>query len=83
MDMRINWLDTSRGLAFLMVIYYHLATREYGGIVPFFSPVFLTTFFFVSGYLTKSGLSFGKVFEQRTRTLFVPLLIFGLGGVLH
>ena len=34
----------------------------------------------MSGYLTKSGLPFGKVLEQRTRTLFVPLLIFGVGG---
>ena len=25
-------------------------------------------------------MPFGKVLEQRTRTLFVPLLIFGLGG---
>lgn len=79
MTQRINWLDTSRGLAFLMVIYYHLSTR---GMEEFAYclPIFLTTFFFVSGYLTKSGLSFGKYFEQRTRTLLVPLLIFGLGG---
>lgn len=77
---RINWLDTLRGFAFLMVIYYHLVTREYGGIIPYFSPVFLTSFFFVSGYLTKGGMTFEKVFEQRTRTLFVPFLMFGLGG---
>ena len=72
---RLNWLDSMRGLAFLMVIYYHLSTRSAGDIVPYFTPVFLTAFFFVSGYLTKSGMPFGKVLEQRTRTLFVPLLI--------
>ena len=77
---RIKWLDTSRGLAFLMVIYYHLSTRSVGGIVPYFSPIFLTTFFFVSGYLTKSGIPFKKVFEQRTRTLLFPLVFFGFGG---
>lgn len=77
---RINWIDASRGLAFLMVIYYHLSTRNIGGMVPYFSPVFLTTFFFVSGYLTKGNQSFEKVLEQRTRTLLVPLLIFGIGG---
>lgn len=74
---RINWVDASRGLAFLMVIYYHLSTKGHGGIVPYFSPVFLTIFFFVSGYLTKSGKNFIDVFEQRTRTLFVPLILFG------
>lgn len=72
---RLNWLDSMRGLAFLMVIYYHLSTRSAGGIVLYFTPVFLTAFFFVSDYLTKSGMPFGKVLEQRTRTLFVPLLI--------
>lgn len=73
---RINWIDSSRGLAFLMVIYSHL---EYCNpfIMHFFSPVFLTTFFFVSGYLFKSHCSFEKVFEQRTRTLLWPLLSLG------
>lgn len=75
---RITWLDSSRGLAFLMVIYSHFTSFEETQMMRYFSPVFLTTFFFVSGYLTKSGCSFGKVFEQRTRTLFIPQLIFGL-----
>lgn len=78
---RINWLDTSRGLAFLMVIYNHLEYREvFKVIIPYYTPVFLTIFFFVSGYLTKSNVSFCKVLEQRTRTLLIPLIIFGLGG---
>ena len=74
---RINWLDTSRGLAFLMVIYSHL---EYcnDSIMRYFSPVFLTTFFFVSGYLFKERCSFSKVFEQRTRTLLLPFLSLGV-----
>lgn len=80
MKERKKWLDAMRGLAFLMVIYYHLSTRNAGSILNYFTPVFLTSFFFVSGYLTKDGFPFGKVLEQRTRTLFVPLLIFGLGG---
>ena len=46
-------------------------------IMRFFFPVYLTTFFFVSGYLFKSNVSFLKVLEQRTRTLLLPLLIFG------
>lgn len=80
---RVAWLDTSRGIAFLMVIYYHLSTCDSGGIVPFFTPVFLTVFFFVSGYLSKSNQSFLSVLEQRTRTIFIPFLFFGLlGGLL-
>ena len=44
----------------------------------YFSPIFLTTFFFVSGYLFKEGCSFKHVFEQRTRTLLLPFLILGV-----
>ena len=73
---RIDWLDTSRGLAFLMVIYSHLEFCNHD-LMRYFSPVFLTTFFFVSGYLYKSNSSFMKVFEQRTRTLFIPFIIYG------
>lgn len=76
---RINWLDTTRGLAFLMVIYSHLFYRN-DDIMKFFSPVFLTTFFFVSGYLFKEHCSFSKVLEQRTRTILLPFLT--LGGVM-
>ena len=74
---RINWLDVSRGIAFLMVIYSHL---EYcnDSVMRYFSPVFLTTFFFVSGYLFKENCSFGKVLEQRTRTLLLPFLALGM-----
>lgn len=60
-----------------MVIYSHL---EYSNefVMRYFSPVFLTTFFFVSGYLFKENCSFGKVFEQRTRTLLIPFLALGI-----
>lgn len=60
-----------------MVIYSHLEfTNE--NVMRYFSPVFLTTFFFVSGYLFKENCSFTKVFEQRTRTLLLPFLALGI-----
>lgn len=74
---RIHWLDVSRGIAFLMVIYSHLEFCN-DSVMKYFTPVFLTTFFFVSGYLFKEHCSFSKVFEQRTRTLFLPFLCMGM-----
>jgi hypothetical protein len=79
MGKRINWLDVSRGLTFLMVIYSHLDYCN-PSIMKYFSPMFLTTFFFVSGYLFKENQSFSFVLEQRTRTLLLPMLT--LGGVM-
>lgn len=77
---RINWLDTTRGLAFLMVIYSHLDYCNQD-IMRYFSPVFLTMFFFVSGYLFKENCSFSFVLEQRTRTILLPFLTLG-GGMI-
>ena len=73
---RIGWLDSSRGIAFLAVLYSHL---EYSNpfILKYFTPFFLSAFFFVSGYLFKTEMSFLKVLEQRTRTLLFPFLIYG------
>ncbi len=76
---RIGWLDTARGLAFMAVIYCHLPMSS-GRVMAFFGPVFLSVFFFVSGYLFKSGQSFSTVLEQRVRTLLIPFLI--LGGIM-
>lgn len=75
--LRLKWLDISRGIAFLIVIYSHLEYKD-DMIMRYFKPMFLTMFFFVSGYLFKEKCSFSKVFEQRTRTLLLPFLILGL-----
>lgn len=74
---RIGWLDVSRGIAFLMVIYSHLHYCD-SSIMRFFSPMFLTTFFLVSGYLFKEKQSFLFVLENRTRTLLLPFIILGM-----
>lgn len=70
----------SRGIAFLMVIYSHLQYCN-DSLMHYFSPIFLTTFFFVSGYLFKTGCGFMQVLEQRTRTLLLPFLLCG-GGMI-
>lgn len=77
MTERLNWIDVSRGLAFMPVIYCHLPMHS-SRLMDFFNPVFLATFFFISGYLFKSGQPFMKVLEQRTRTLLLPLLLLGV-----
>lgn len=73
---RISWIDSSRGIAFLMVIFNHL-DYENNIVMRFFAPIFLTSFFFVSGYLFKSDVSFKDIFMHRTRTLLWPFFILG------
>lgn len=77
MGNRIKWLDSARGLAFLMIIYSHIEfTNEF--LMAYFYPVYLTTFFFVSGYLFNSKRNFIETIEQRFRTIIVPFLIYGI-----
>ena len=73
---RIQWVDVSRGIAFLMVIYSHLPMCN-SRVMIFFSPIFLTTFFFISGYLYKSGSSFFSILKHRSRTLLLPFFTLG------
>lgn len=73
---RILWIDALRGFCFIIVIYNHIAFRN-PDIVQFVNPCALPAFFFVSGFLFKDSKSFLYVFEHRTRTLFIPFLIFG------
>lgn len=49
---RIEWLDVTRGLAFMMVIYQHM-TYCNETIMKYFTPVFLTTFFSCQGISIK------------------------------
>lgn len=74
---RILWIDAARGIAFLAVMFSHLRCRN-AEFMSLLSPFFLTVFFFISGYLFKSNHSFKYVFEQRTRTLFIPLIVLSL-----
>jgi len=78
---RVSWLDTSRGLAFLIVIYAHLQYKN--AIVMFYlSPIVLTTFFFISGYLFNTKRTFILVIEQRFRRIIIPFFIYGILMVL-
>lgn len=78
---RIEWLDVSRGIAFLMVIYSHIGVCNME-VMKYFSPIYLTIFFFVSGYLFKENCRFSVILEQRSRTLLLPFLILGCISIL-
>ena len=54
---RLNWIDVSRGIAMLMVIYSHLFYCS-NIVMNYLSPIFLTAFFFISGYLQKDNYNF-------------------------
>ena len=81
MNQRLAWIDISRGMSFILVIYAHLRYCN-NNLLFWFTPFVLATFFFISGYLYKSSLSFTQVMEQRVRTLLLPFLLFGFSIIL-
>lgn len=50
---RISWIDNARGICLLCVIAHHSGHAE-PWLTKAYLPVFLTVFFFISGYLFKS-----------------------------
>lgn len=81
MKERVMWLDIARGITFLMIIYAHVDFMN-STLMAYFTPMFLTTFFFVSGYLFNTKYSFVEVVEQRFRTIMIPFFIYGFAIII-
>lgn len=78
---RIEWLDVARGLAIFFVIFGHASIGPQWLLLYAIPLFYMAMFFFVSGYLFKEKSSFSVVFEQRTRTLLLPYLFWGVVAI--
>lgn len=74
---RILWLDVLKGF----LIYFVLLSHSYPPVLyrRFFTPFFLTMFFFVSGYTFSVKDNFFVFFQKKCRRLVIPLFV--LGGI--
>lgn len=74
MGKRIEWVDIGKYICIMFVMLSHL---ESGTKVlrTFYSPFFLTVFFFLAGYVYKQPSAFKELFIKKTKGLFVPWLI--------
>ena len=75
MASRIKWVDIARYIGIMFVMLSHMeACPEV--LRVFFSPFFLSIFFFCSGYLYRSGDSFKDFFIKKVKQLVVPWFIY-------
>ena len=74
-SVRWNWIDYIKGICMLMVIMSHSNWPYW--YARFFIPVFLTGFFFVSGYTFSRKRGFGEFFRAKVKSLVVPILCLG------
>lgn len=78
---RIEWLDIVKYICIMFVMLSHLeANTEF--LWEFYSPFFLSAFFFCSGYVHKPNSSFKKFLFKKFRQLFVPWLVFSVFNIL-
>ncbi len=74
---RIKWVDMGKCICILFVMISHMS------YVPdllrcLFKPVFLTFFFFLSGYVFNSGRPFADFLKRRIHTILLPALLFSV-----
>lgn len=73
---RIIWIDIIKGICMIFIVISHSYPPE--AYVRFYTPFFLTGFFFSSGYTFSAKESIGSYLLHKMRTLFLPYWFFGL-----
>lgn len=78
---RIVWVDVVKYICILMVMLSHLEANT-DLLRTFYTPFFLSAFFFVSGYVYKPKDNFKGFLYKKFRQLFVPWLVFSVFNIL-
>jgi fucose 4-O-acetylase-like acetyltransferase len=74
MEERIKWIDIGKCFCIIFVIIQHLQSGSQQ-LYQFYSPFYLTSFFFFSGYVYKHKGSFSTHIKNKINQLFIPWLI--------
>ena len=78
---RIEWVDIVKYVCIIMVMLSHLETRTEVWRV-FYTPFFLTVFFFTAGYVYKPKSNFMEFMCKKFRQLFVPWFVFSVFDIM-
>ena len=73
MKNRILWIDNARGISLLCVIAHHTGIAEIW-LTKAYLPVFLTVFFFISGFLFNTPNKYHHI-SQKALNIFTSLII--------
>ena len=93
---RLHWVDAAKGILILLVAMHHMIQRgnELGiscraldaihQTEIFWVPIFMATFFIVTGFWAKYDMNFKDFVVKNAKSLLLPLIVFSyLGGILH
>ena len=75
---RINWIDLAKALCMTGVIFMHLPQDGNTFYLSYIEAVILTPFFFISGYLSKQGLSQKILLKKYSYSLLFPYILYNV-----
>lgn len=78
---RIDYVDTIKYICIMFVMLSHLDANT-NLMWAFYSPFFLSAFFFVSGYVYKQKGDFKSFIYKKIRQLFIPWLFFSVFNII-
>ncbi|WP_419169401.1 acyltransferase family protein [Negativibacillus massiliensis] len=81
MSKRIEWVDIGKYICIMFVMLSHLESGT-DLLKTFYSPFFLTMFFFLAGYVYRQPKSFKEHIVKKLKGLFVPWIIFSNVNIL-
>lgn len=73
MEKRLDWIDNARGLCMIFVMIHHISVSE-AWAAKIYLPVFLTLFFFISGFLFVNPNKNASI-PQKALNIFTSLLL--------
>lgn len=76
MTNRIDWLDTAKGIAMLMVVLQHTTGIDGYRIGVINAHISLPLFFLISGYFFKPKQCFSEFIKNKITTLLIPAVFF-------
>ena len=95
-ESRLHWVDAAKGILILLVAMHHMIQRGNELDIScraldaihqteiFWVPIFMATFFIVTGFWAKYDMSFKDFVVKNAKSLLLPLIVFSyLGGILH
>lgn len=78
---RIEWVDIGKFICIMFVMLSHLESGS-DRLRALYTPFFLSTFFFLSGYVYREPGSFRELLGRKARGLLVPWFVFSNGSIL-
>lgn len=82
MKKRLDWIDTAKGIAILLIVLEHTTSIDHTYIGIIFTHISLPSFFCISGYFWKNNIPLNQFIKSKINSLLIPTFFFFWGACL-